>query len=233
MDSRYRDIVRSDAGLVGYWKLDGDYVDEKNANNGSSISGTFVTGIVGPLACNCTVESGHHVSIPNSTDYDFGTTTDFSVEFFVKPAENNRIQLYVDRRANNTSGFVCYVTASNNAAIILTGSTIDSGLGIISGTNKMHVIYSVDRNASIKTFINGNANTVNISTNTVNISVSSVLSFGARAFTQTTTTMLNGQIDEVSIYNRALTQADATARYSAYAANDRPWINTGLNGRGG
>jgi hypothetical protein len=208
-------------GLVGYWKMDeddwngtaGEVIDSSgNGNNGTASGGATTN--VGKF--------GNGGEFDGSDDYvDTGITDniqngDFTVSLWMNPntdgASSGRL---VNKDPTGNGWSLSYGDPGNNRLRFFvrgmddvsldTGSIIDIGnwyhvIGVFDNTNNNRYLY-----------VNGTLEAINMSdTGTPNIN-SAAIAIAAEA--EDNTINFDGQIDEVRIYNRALSESEVKDLY--------------------
>lgn len=214
-------------GLVGYWKMDeatanscgtDDSCDSSgNGANGAWVNNTtFTPGKYG----NGTLFDGINDSIviPDDNNFSVTTTNQLTVSAWVKPAVVNTSQRFVNK-TGVTGGYEWTLQIASDG-------TITGGLHNTAGSDYLYV-------STLSTLTAGNwylaTFTANAITNTVDLYLNGVL-----VGTSTTTSGsiangtesvrfgedgngnndFNGSLDEVRIYNRALTPAEVQKLYN-------------------
>lgn len=210
--------VSGPSGSVSHWAAEGDAVDSADSNYGVLTNGVgFASGISGLAFSFDGVDD--HVAVPHAANLDFGTG-DFSVEAWVKiassaPAQSNRV---VDKLDVN-HGWALDVQW-NGVASCSAGGPGGLGYGAISGTTNVkddvfHHIACVRENDVWKLFVDG-VSEGQVTGVTADVSVPVDLFIGARRRPLTLSPPVipdpppgalyfQGVIDEVKIYDRALT----------------------------
>ncbi len=201
-------------GLIGYWSFDnGDARDDSgNGNNGTAYGGvTYVDGVSGKAASFDGKTS--YVTIINNLPKTF------SISFWINTNNQSRMGKYayegdgliwsdIGGRANdftiaylnNTISFFC--GASNEKNMIFNKS--------ITKNNWEHIVIKKDSNNSkISILINNMKNEVDYNDSSV-LNANSIISFGANILDKR---FFNGFIDEVKIYNRALSDTEIKELY--------------------
>jgi choice-of-anchor C domain-containing protein len=217
-------------GLVSWWKGEGsgrDSVDDNNATLMNAIS--FTNGKVGQAFDFNGTDS--QISFGNTVG-NFGTD-DFSVEFWIKTtatAHESVIEKWPrcgyasmwEIRIGGPSPFsgpgrLEAVTESDTAGNDV--NAISSGRAINDGS--FHHVAFVRRGTTLAFYIDG---VLDVATNILSGTVSRInntadLTVGRSVCTGIDgTSPFNGQMDEISIYNRALTESEIQAIYTAGSA---------------
>jgi YD repeat-containing protein len=214
------------AGLVAWWPGNGDATDVIAANNGRLAGGTvFNSGRVSAaFRFDGTNDSVH---IPAHPSLDVGLGTGLTLEFWVNPTDvtrNGRMVGWHSGLGSASTNFgvnVQMLGRTVNAQIYdLAGLSHDvSVANILTNNTWTHVAVTYDRAASQgRVYINGMPrNTVTVGSYTPRTSYK--LFFGNVPFDPN---FFRGMLDEVSIYDHALTSNEVAAVFAAGATGKCP-----------
>ena len=210
----------SDDGLVGYWKLDegsGTFADSSgNGNTGTQSGGVSYaqTGKVGKAVGFDGVNDYARIQTSASTNLNsnfsvsmwFKTSVSSGALFDRRPGDNSEIDIFM----NTGGGIQTWIrdTLTNKPLLALTG------LGL--SDNQWHNLVYVRDTATdyVYTYVDSALiGSVNDST-TTNLPLNTSTQFGAYG-TGSPGAPFNGSIDDVRIYNRALSAAEAQTLYNA------------------
>ena len=199
-------FCNAEEGLVGLWKFDegkGEIARDSSGkgNDGRIYGASYVEGKEGSA-----LEfygEGSYVDCGSDESLDVGAG-DLTVEAWVKLNSTGAWQDIVDKRLNSGSGngFDFQINASGKIALEVN----DGKYGIARGNKRLladiwyHVAVSCDRDGDTIFYINGELDAVkDLTARNGNLDTSAPLIIGTvkRCF-------FNGLIDEVKIYNRAL-----------------------------
>ncbi len=226
----------SNLGLVGYWNFDegvgtvaGD--SSGNGNNGTLVGGVEWTDGKRGKALKLDGSSGY-VNAGNKDSFNFGTQ-DFSVSFWIKTNDSRSNVGIINKYGSNgsvTTGFVVrmfngevcthFQDVSSNVACNTT-----SGNTYVGNNEWNFVTVNYRRSSDAEFYINGTLkHTVNISSRSGSISNNANLTFGTHSF------RLDGFLDDVRIYNRALSSGEIARLYSSGQATRKTVSNQGLVG---
>ena len=204
------------AGLVAWWQAEGNALDAAGTNNGNLIGGvTYTNGEVGQAFY--FNGSSAYVDVPDSPALQL--TNQISIEAWIKPVNANGDQSIVAKIAT-AGGLHGYQFATHNAQW---GAQFNSFPGQAWGNYVInspvplalgawnHVAWTYDQSA-MKLYLNGQP----VATNVIGaqpIALSAVdLSIGGNG------PPFSGAIDELSMYNTALSAAQIQAIYNAAVA---------------
>lgn len=207
------------AGLIGYWSGNGNLNDSSvTGNNGSSANGTvtFATGVVGSAF---SFTSGSYVSIPDIGAYNFGSG-DFSVGFWFNKNTSTSpwALLGQDNGGGSLDKWVImynYSAAPGAFNLHLNGTTqaeVRSTAVSVDATTWYHL--ALTRSGSTLTYyLNGAAIASGTTTYSggfpipiPNPTASLILGYAEPGYS-----FSGGLLDEVVIYNRALTAGEVAA----------------------
>ncbi len=217
-------------GLVGWWPFNGNANDESgNGNNGTVSDAISSTDRMGNLnqaysfngtSSYISVNDNSSLDISNVTisawylATDYGTSTQLNQGHIVSKRESSGwgsgYQLAVES-STNTNGIWATFTNGTNAWVAFTSNSI------LTSNNWINVIYTHDNNFA-KLYING----VLLSTTIVNGGLGFndlPLWFGARPFSGGNSSFFNGKLDDIGIWNRALSEQEILALYHGCQLN--------------
>jgi hypothetical protein len=229
-------------GLVGYWPFNGDANDESgNGNNGTVNGATLTTDRFGN---NNSAYSFDGVNNYISTNYSgILGTTDRSVSFWAKQSQifNNSLCASCSRKtiisygsnimgpSQIGNGFYCEFNVG------LTGISFDGNETTasystpfpVNDNNWHHYVYvmsSVTNSSSVKIYQDGillnQLSYTYLPSAIINTLLGNNLEFGRRTFNQQNPTYYNGQLDDIGMWNRALTQQEITNMYNGVNYSD-------------
>ncbi|HTQ49198.1 MAG TPA: FG-GAP-like repeat-containing protein, partial [Candidatus Acidoferrales bacterium] len=215
------DCTPSPAGIVGWWKGDGNTIDSVSSNNGVAVNVTYTTGVVGQaFACN-SVDYGPYVGVQVPDRPAYALTNSLTIEGWVRPRGDGSIIFWrgdnrpgmdpyiLSMQHNNTVQFVITDANGNSANVETTlaynqwihlAATLDGASGTMRiYTNAMLAAQTVTSVRPFGTLVAGDSPGVGIGN----------LNDGQNNFA------FLGDIDEISLYNRALLSCEITAIYNA------------------
>ncbi|GAB4198602.1 MAG: hypothetical protein Tsb002_33660 [Wenzhouxiangellaceae bacterium] len=216
--------VNTPSSIRGWWKFDEasgtTAIDSASSNNGTLINGPIRTnGFVSRALDFDGVND--YVSVPDANSLDVGTG-DFSIEAWIRTADSNA--MIVSKRVNNGGGnYVGYLFMVNSGRLLVQLADPSNSWRNYADLNGPrvddlqwhHVAITVDRNNSSggRIYLDGvNIFTFNPTTRSGNLSNSSSLTIGR---TSDSSNYFDGQIDEVALYGKALTQTEVRSIFNA------------------
>jgi hypothetical protein len=219
-------LPASMSGLVGYWKFDELIGSTSSDFSGYGHHGSWVNGPSATSSCrvgSCIGFNGttNYVNVPNpsSSTLDFSTNTDFSVTFWVKANSFGNTPFIVDKRhsfGGTFAGYTVYLSATG-APILRLGDGVSVNEWAGGGTNATGTwnFYAVSASRAGNATLYTNGTSIgggNISA-IGNITTANSLYLGTKD--ATATNALDGLLDEVRIYDRALTSDEVGDLYRA------------------
>ncbi len=206
-------VQPDEASLVAYYPLDGDATDAAGNHDGT-ISGTpdFLEGYQGQaidLASNATVPQ--YISVPYSEDFALNS---FTVAAWINVNDLDDLRAILGTRFNSDNTFDLKVEAArvhgdigDGSAWLNTSVDIDAAHGgVVSIGDWHHIAYAIDDAAgTADLYLDGVLSaTVTFSGTPLLMKPDQELRIGNASGTE----YMNGRIDEVRIYNRALSPAE-------------------------
>jgi hypothetical protein len=223
------------AGLVGWWKGDGNTLDSILGNNGVAQNITYTNGMVGQAFVFFGLSSWPHsrISVPDQPAFEL--TNSLSIEGWINPAGaagNSGIILwrgdcrggydpyFLQMHGDNTLGFYIEDGTSDSAAAVITPVPL-------ANNQWYHVAATLDGNTgTMSIYING---VLAVQTNTTMRPFGALIpdlepsiGIGNVGTACWDYVPFNGAIDEISLYSRALSAAEIQAIYSAGSAGKCP-----------
>jgi hypothetical protein len=228
----------SPSGLVSWWAAEGNANDSFGTNNGTLLGGmSFANGKVGQ-AFQFDGATGN-VRIPASPSLDVGSGAGFTIEGWINPANVTSNQPLVEWNANNEDvgigvhmwisipvpyggGPGCLFANLKNPA---NNFILNTGPGLVTNGGFQHVALTYDKPSGMATLYYNGAIVAQAVSPIPNYTPATTadLYFGKRiAETPTTVaaagTVFGGLMDEMSLYNTALSASQIQAIYNAGSA---------------
>jgi hypothetical protein len=207
-------------GLVGWWPFNGNANDESgNGNHGTVNGATLTEDRLGNVNSSFNFNGySSFIEIPSSPEIELSTQYTISVWLnatvwsFNAPIDQHAIVSKID----NGDWYGGYEIRSISAGNLMhsgnISSNFDIGLGGYANLQWHHVLVSYD-GIKVRSFINGVL--VDSIARSGTLQTSNIpLRFGRRGGAGYYNNWFNGKIDDVAIYNRALTPSEITALYN-------------------
>ncbi len=212
------------AGLVGYWKFDGNAEDSAGNNDGTIYGAQWVAGRIGNTLRFDGIDD--YVRVDNNSSMNFGASTDFSVGFWIKasiqdsaviskgpeipphgwtgwsPGWNIQLENTVEHKAGVR--FDMYDGNNGGSGIVTTGvDALDN--------NWHHVFITVDRDGYAKAYLDASEKDSRDVSSIGDINNSRELLIGWRG----DWLYFDGLIDEIAIYKRVLSAEEIGEIYQS------------------
>jgi hypothetical protein len=199
------------SSCVALYGLNYDASDAGGNYNGTPTNVTFNAPGYIDYAASFT-HSSSYIEIPSSTSPLGFINSNFTYSMWVKPenyTENDLIGNWNTGTSSNNQFLMIY---NNKLRMHLKGAAIGDSTGSISTNAWNHVIVTIDyTNGQGKYYINGSLDsTKTISTTPPSVSAATALFIGKR---NATTPKYGGDIDQLRIFNKALSAAEVTTLY--------------------
>jgi hypothetical protein len=206
-------------GLVAYYPFNGNANDESgNGNNGTFVGNSnLITDRYGNS--NKAFQGGSSYITCPSTIFQFGRNDNFSISIWYTKSYNNGGRLV---STENTEGNFRISKNGNVDLSVQYGDYLDFS---ISDDNWHNLIYTYS-NRNEKVYIDGILSMSNYDNTTEIVNYNSPFTIGAKA--APSYDKWDGQIDDIGIWNRALTQQEINNLYTADNTCQSLVINTGL-----
>jgi hypothetical protein len=207
------------AGLASWWPGEGDASDIIGTNNGVIVGGvSFVPGKVGQAF---SLDGSGYISVPASPSLDVAASGKFTIEGWINPQSvgsqepiaewQDGVQFWISVGASGNL-FAMVVDTNGN------GHPLISSPGVVAADQFQHVALTYDNTSGVGTlYLNGVVlTTTNLGAFAPQTSTS--LGLGTRLG------LINwvGLLDEISVYNVALTPSQIAAIYNAGASGKCP-----------
>ena len=222
-------------GLVGYWPFSGNANDlSGNGNNGTVNGATLTTDRFGISNSAYNYNgSTNYINVSNSTSLQFNGAITFSVWFNAStiPLGGVNSTSYIMSKGADGGTPYSWTSFLDTGVLSLTmwnsgngnnGATITNSQLTISTNQWYNVIFTFD-GTNAKAYLNGQLVSTTPSTYTI-FSNTYDIKFGRRHISGLPY-FFNGKIDDIGIWNRALTQQEITNLYNSCATTN-PTGNT-------
>jgi hypothetical protein len=225
------------SGLVGWWPFNGNANDESgNGNNGTVYGAVLTSDRFSNVNKAYNFDgSTNYIEVPSTSGVSFSTAYSISawlsadIWSFPAPIDQHAIVSKID----DGDWYGGYEIRTGGAGFIMhsgnIGSNFDIGAGGYSAMTWHHVVVTFN-GSIVKSYIDGQQ--VDSAIRSVTIQTSSIpLRFGRRGGAGTYNNWFDGNIDDIGMWNRALTQAEISALFngcSGTAVTTQP-INQSVN----
>jgi len=215
-------------GLVGYWPFNGNANDESGNGNNGTVNGATSTSDRNGNANSAYNFDGNadYIVIPNSNSLN---PNSISFSFWVLfnngncgvlsksdsiTTDNYGYSIIYNFQNQNTGLFTGWNTTGSCTYPYSNGGYTFGSSNNIQSNIWQHVVVTIDNNGQCKQYVNGVATYLytHIPLNSCN-STSSLLHLGRQWFGDPC--WLNGKLDDLGIWNRALTQQEITDLYNS------------------
>ncbi len=216
------------SGLVSWWRAEGSASDSSGTNNAQLLNGAgFNTGRVGEAFDLDGVDD--RIVVSDSPSLNFGPGQNFSIEGWIRPLPNTTdydLMTIVDKRYAPTDGSCQgyeFVLAGGRVMFHLSDSTLDNGTSFgeagpdLRDGDFHHVAVTVERLLPTGGHLYVDGQPVlefNPATQPGDLTTGEPLRIGNHA-TASHNIFFKGQIDELALYNRALSPSDVQSIYYA------------------
>ena len=223
-------------GLVGYWPFSGNANDESgNGNNGIVNGATLSSDRYGNAGKSYSFNGlSNYITVANNILPINPTSVSVSVWFKTSDVDGALVSDYLQGSNTSRHGLtINQVTLSRNISSGCENGNCGGSCGVFTSNtvvdseiwNHAVLVKDLTQNTS-KIYLNGQI--VSTRDSYCYSSQATATTFGA--WTNGTGNLLNGNIDDIGIWNRALTQQEITNLYNSTSTNEclTMTINTGL-----
>jgi len=215
------------SGLVAWWRAEGNALDTAGVNNGTLFGGSsYVSGEVGQ-AFEFDGSTGN-VRVPASPGINVGLNNGFTIELWCNPATTNiggvgvMTLLEWNNNSGSLSGIGCHVEFYSAGVIVAdivdpsgNDHAIVSGGGYVSPNVWQHLAMTYDKTTGVLTVYRNGTVAVSGNVGIWTPSTAFDLYFGIRSAGIFAPIPYQGGLDEISLYNRVLSQSELQAIYTA------------------
>ncbi len=216
-------------GLVGWWPFNGNANDESgNGNHGTIVNGVALTTDRNGINNNAYKFNGYnHISVNHNSDLNITGNLTLSAWFLSEgPPNYPNSHTLISKRSSSEFHTLPYGMCINyqygNSASykkpIFFSASSSNGYQFLQSTNDItnnvwnHLVSIVNGN-NLKIYLNNNLVLDTTINNILRVNNSANLLFGSGARTDLPSEQLIGSLDDIAIYNRALTQSEIRALY--------------------
>ena len=216
-------------GLVGWWPFNGNANDESGNGNNGTVNGATLTADRNGNSNRAYSFDGLDDFIRVGHDNLLNTGIgDFSISLQLQKTGSSFVYLLGKRFYGLGNGYSLYLETDNtiHSELISNESNIDcSSSSSLQENQWEHVVVVFNRNSNSTLYINGTLqNSCPILSQNGDLSNLNDLFFGYFGMSGNDCIngchFLNGKLDDIAIYNRALTQEEITAIYTGTSSNN-------------
>ncbi len=204
---------------LGYWRFDEGYGDTANntGSQGSTLNGDLQGTCPGGASCPTwqndgklgkalAFDGGDYVNL--SSEGSMFSTNSFTYSVWINPVSTGTSRIFLDNRDGGDDGTAFYVSPGDNLDCLYNSTS--SGTYALTMGVWTHVVCTSD-GSTLSLYVNGiKRSSASISGD---ISESTNARIGARSFTSATN-FYNGLLDELKVYNFALTSDEVKLEYN-------------------
>lgn len=205
------------SGLVAYYPFNGSADDEAGNNDGIVNGATLSVDRYGNSGKAYNFDGNDYIEIPNATSLNLNYTT---LSFWVNAKSSTEVVSYLITKGwDFEQNYGIYVN-NGNKGIEMQGRVGGNWLGAYSPPNTLtlnqwnHVTGVFDGN-KFTIYINGLKSTENAATGLLTVNNQNLFLGRNSTINSGSAYWLNGSLDDVRIYNRALSEAEIQAIYNA------------------
>jgi len=210
--------VAKPAGLISWWRAEGDSSDSIGTNHGTNYGAVaFAPGKVGQAFV---FDGASHVRVPDVANLNFGETSPITVELWAYRTGTASIMHFMGKRVECGADTFNYQMAFNEnnpgEGLSFGGGASSPGHAVLTGldmpmTNWVYLVGTFD-GSTFRFYTNGVL--AASEAGTLGPTSSASLTIGGSGY-EGACMPFYGLIDEVAIYNRALSDAEILAIYNA------------------
>jgi hypothetical protein len=199
--------------MISYWKGDGDATDNYGSNDGTYSGSGYVTGQVDQAFSFDGVDD--YMEVPDDSSLQLGTG-DFTLEAWIKASTSQTdYPAIIAKRTSDDpgdSGFLFGLWSNGCLHIQIGGINNGQGNTVLTNNNWYHV--AVTRTGTVVTYyVNGVSDGVETANNDASAIGDNL--FIGKDDKSPSTTLFNGIIDEVAVYDRGLSKYELLGHYNA------------------
>lgn len=213
---------------IGLWHFDGDLYDYSGQGSTGNPTGTM-TYVTGALSGSYNVPNTHFnfdgsevVDCGLASNLNFERTDSFSVSFWMKASLQGSFQAMVAKFQGVATGWAVYQNGGANAIAFELANVNNVNDLVVTGGNPFdnlwhHIVCTYSGGSvpsSIAIYQDGVSQTTSTTRNGLTGSIKSSAHVSLGALDTSGTSILTGEIDDVRVYNRALSSAEVSDLYT-------------------
>ena len=211
--------------LLSYYTGDNTPNDSKGTANGTLINGaTYATGKIN----NAFSFDGTNDYVNFGNNLDFSGLTNFSFNFWVNPNAASGFQILFCKWDASDKGYLIRKSLDGNYLNFVIGSSgsnytsiSNNSIPIASNVYTMVTVVYVPF-PGLKIYINGVSDTLTTNANSFPTSASNTANLTSGAWSTGASYFYGGKIDEVGVWNRAITATEVTELYNSGSGKQYP-----------
>jgi hypothetical protein len=207
-------------GLVGWWPFNGNANDESGNGNDGTVNGATLTPDRNNIANSAFGFSNSTISVPHNSSLGIEQSSGHTISLWAYMTGTQNVQHLVGKRPNGSQQFNWQIAFNYPANVGLSygGSVSGTFFGVVTQyqipiNQWIHVVGTYNAN-SYSLYING-VLILNESASNFYADVNCPLTFGNSGGFQA----YNGTLDDIGIWNRALTPAEIQALYTGQGSS--------------
>jgi hypothetical protein len=219
-------------GLKGYWPFNNNANDVSGNGNNGTVNGATLAIDRNGIANSAYSFDGidDYITIINENNFDFGTS-DFAISVWIKTSDvsiDGQYRRIIDKGL--VSGFAVYVRSDNKIGVDVYKTTTGFYSSEIANNSWHHIVLNFDRDNMVKVYFDNSLigqSSISVENRALSNAYSLIIGSRSQNLTQG---RWKGQIDDLRIYNRLLTDLEIG---ELYIENQLPpsntWIVNGIN----
>lgn len=223
-------------GLVGYWPFNGNANDESgNGNNGTNNGAILTADRYGNINSSYNFDGGNnYINVANNSSQNFSSTNKITISLWmystVLPTANLARVLISkqDGSGANQNGF--NISYEPQATYLLVANVVSNAYSYVDGNQLgigvWHNLVFIFDNGITRSYKNGILMNEGFAASIIGASPQS-LTFGKPTWSALNAIGFTGNLDDIGIWNRALTQEEITNLYQAEVSCQSLVINSG------
>lgn len=215
--------------ILAYWKLDetsGNVYDEVSSIEGT-VSGADLNQS-GKIGTSVYFDGAayDYITFGNNTNFNFGTTQDFSISCWFKYSSTGNFQYIIEKYRTTSRGWGFYSQDDDEIHFYLrdvsTGNVLSCNAGSGWNNGEWHLaVVTVDRDSAMKLYIDNTSYDPQGASTSYDVSTTNDLTFA----TTSTSYPYTGYLDEVGFWNRALTETEISELWNSGSGLTYPFTS--------
>lgn len=214
-------------GLVGYWPFNGNANDESgNGNNGTNNGAILTTDRFGNNNSSYNFDGGNnYINVTNNSSLNFSSTNKITISLWMYstiPPTANVARILISKQDGsgaNQNGF--NVSYETQATYLLVANVVSNAYSYVDGNQLgigvWHNLVLIYDNGITKSYKNGILMNEGFAASIIGASNQS-LTFGKPTWSALNAIGFTGNLDDIGIWNRALTPEEIVGLYNAQTA---------------